>query len=47
MSYCYIPTNAGADAFSNMEQDVEEKVYFAGEVQVILTYSIPVLRPLY
>lgn len=33
MAYCYVPTNVCPDAFTNMERDVEEKIYFAGEVR--------------
>ncbi|WAR17944.1 KDM1B-like protein [Mya arenaria] len=31
MSFSYIPVGAGADAFANMEREVSEKLFFAGE----------------
>ncbi|KAH3748720.1 lysine-specific histone demethylase 2-like [Dreissena polymorpha] len=31
MAYSFIPVNAGANAFNNMQEDVQEKIYFAGE----------------
>ncbi|XP_060552218.1 lysine-specific histone demethylase 2-like [Ruditapes philippinarum] len=31
MSYSYIPTNCEPEAFDNLEKDVNEKIYFAGE----------------
>ena len=32
MAFSFIPVNAGANAFNNMQEDVQEKIYFAGEV---------------
>lgn len=31
MSYSYIPTNCSADTFDNLEEEVNNKIYFAGE----------------
>ena len=39
MSYSYVPVGTDGDAYDIMSQDVASKVYFAGEVSVIMSWN--------